>query len=287
MQTAAELEDCTQIAEWIRTACRWEVLAPKPGNVHPGAAFEDLTAGDFLESADLIAPILADARHSGVGAAILSAVQATQAALGRNTNLGIILLLAPLAAVPLERRLEDGVAEVLSRTNVADAEFVYEAIRCAQPGGMGQVDEQDVAGTPTDTLVNVMRLAAPYDRIAAQYTDNYRDVLAFAVPQLQEWTDRVRDAAVAIVGLHLTLMAHLPDTLIARKCGTELAMESASRAQAVLDAGWPESADGTAACAEFDRWLRADGHRRNPGTTADLIAATLFAAQRDSGWHAD
>ena len=32
---------------------------------------------------------------------------------------------------------------------------------------------------------------------------------------------------------------------------------------------------------EFDAWLRADGHRRNPGTTADLIAASLFAAFRD------
>lgn len=281
------MEDSRPIADWIRTACRLEVLAPKPGNVSPGAEFDDLTVEDFLRSADLIAPILAEARTSGVGAAIFDAVETTQSALGRNTNLGIILLLAPLAAVPLDRTLSDGVAEVLSRTNVDDARLVYRAIRRAHPGGMGQSAEHDLSEEPTLPLVDIMRLAEDRDRIAAQFANGFRDVLEFAVPELLAWTERCQTARDAVVGLHLSLMARLPDTLIARKCGPEIAQESARRAAAVLAAGWPHTDSGRVVCNELDRWLRADGHRRNPGTTADLVVATLFAAQRDYGWTAD
>jgi triphosphoribosyl-dephospho-CoA synthase len=82
--------------------------------------------------------------------------------------------------------------------------------------------------------------------------------------------------------LHLELMACCPDTLIARKCGAEFAIESAHRAEAVLrsvpDAGSVRDAEEF---NHFDRWLRADGHRRNPGTTADLVTAALFAALRE------
>jgi len=280
------LEDSRLIADWIHTACRLEVLAPKPGNVHPGEKFDDLAVDDFLQSAELIAPILADAASSGVGASILAAVESTQSALGRNTNLGIILLLAPLAAVPLKQTLGTGIAGVLAATNVADTRLVYQAIRRAQPGGMGRAAEQDLTDEPTLSLVEVMQLAAGRDRIAAQYANGFRDVLEFAVPELLAWTRRCEFASVAVVGLHLSLMSRLPDTLIARKCGLEIAQESACRATAVLNDGWPHTVSGRAACDELDRWLRADCHRRNPGTTADLIAATLFAAQRDCGWTA-
>lgn len=283
----AELEDFRRIADWIRSACRWEVLAPKPGNVHPGARFEDLTADDFLRSAELVAPILARAQSTGIGPAVLEAVEQTQRELGRNTNLGIVLLIAPLAAVPLDTALGDGIDEVLAATTVDDSRRVYRAVRCAQPGGMGQSAEQDLAEEPTLPLTAVMRLAAERDRIAAQYANGFRDVLGFAVSQLLRWSDLCGTSHSAIVGLHLSLMATLPDTLIARKCGSDLADESARRAQAVLNAGWPKAAQGIAACEELDRWLRADGHRRNPGTTADLVAATLFAAQRERGWSAD
>lgn len=278
------MEDRLRIADWIRTACRLEVLAPKPGNVHPGAAFADLTADDFLRSAEIVAPVLARAPDDGIATVILAAVERTQAELGRNTNLGIILLLAPLAAVPLKQSVDAGIADVLTHTTVADASLVYRAIRCAQPGGMGTAAEQDVFGEPTLPLVDVMRLAADRDRIAAQYAHGFRDVLELAVPELMRWTARCGATETAIVGVHLSLMAALPDTLIARKCGAGVACESAARATAVLQAGWPESTVGRDRCSELDRWLRADGHRRNPGTTADLVAATLFVAQRDCGW---
>ncbi len=76
-------------------------------------------------------------------------------------------------------------------------------------------------------------------------------------------------------------MAHYPDSLIARKCGPDVAAEAAARAAKVLQAGPPPAAAYQQAVADLDFWLRSDGHRRNPGTTADLIAAGLFALLRD------
>jgi triphosphoribosyl-dephospho-CoA synthase len=251
--------------ELLRQACRLEVLARKPGNVHPAASFPDLTCDDFLRSADIVSPVLAAAPVLGVGAVVLDAVTRTHAILGRNTNLGIVLLLAPLAAVSRDRKLVEGVASVLAATTV----------------GMGQVAEQDIAAVPTLPLVEVMRLAATRDRIAYQYAHDFRDIFELAVPTLLEWSRRTADWETAVIGLHLALMASIPDTLIARKCGAEVAIESARRAAHVLEAGWPDTPAGLGACREFDAWLRSDAHRRNPGTTADLVAATLFAALRD------
>jgi len=276
-----EVNSLPPIEELLRRACRMEVLARKPGNVHPEASFPDLTCDDFLRSADVVSPILAATPVLGIGPAILEAVTRTQAILGRNTNLGIVLLLAPLAGVPREQKLADGISSVLASTTVDDARFVYRAIRAAMPGGMGEVAEQNLSVEPTLPLVEIMRLAADRDRIAYQYAHDFYDIFEFAVPILLDWSGRTSDWEMAVVGLHLSLMASIPDTLIARKCGAEIATESASRARRVLDVGWPDSADGLIRYRDLDVWLRAEGHRRNPGTTADLVAATLFAALRD------
>jgi triphosphoribosyl-dephospho-CoA synthase len=267
----------------LRRACRLEVLARKPGNVHPDAAFCDLTCDDFLRSADIVAPILAAAPVLGLGVAILDAVTKMQVVLGKNTNLGIILLLAPLAAVPTGQSVSQGIGAVLDGTSVEDARLVYRAIRTAAPGGMGKAAEQDLSQEPTQSLVEVMRLAADRDRVAYQYAHSFRDVIELAVPALLDWMRRTSDWETAVIGLHVQLMGAIPDTLIARKCGADVAVESARRARQVLDAGWPETAAGRVAVARLDGWLREDGHRRNPGTTADLVAASLFVAQRDFG----
>jgi triphosphoribosyl-dephospho-CoA synthase len=272
------------LAVLIRRACHLEVLARKPGNVHPGASFVDLTCDDLLRSADAIAPVLAQTVARGIGPAVLAAVEATRAVAASNSNLGMVLLFAPLVAVPRRQTLRDGIGGILLRTTVDDARFVYRAICLASPGGLGRVSQQDVRDEPTQTLADVMRLAADRDRVAAQYATDFRDVLDLGVPLLLDWSRRTCNWETAVIGLHLSLMARTPDTLVARKCGQEAASESAARAQNVLDQGWPETAAGTRALSELDAWLRADGHRRNPGTTADLVAATLFAAMRDHGW---
>lgn len=267
------------LAQW---ACVLEVCARKPGNVHPGASFADLDFVDFLLSASVIATPLDRARETGVGLAVLEAVEASRQLVATNANLGLVLLLAPLAAVPAGNALEAGLAQVLAATTVADARAVYRAIRLARPGGLGHVAEQDVAAEPTATLLEVMKLAAGRDLVARQYANGYAEVFHIALPALRQALDKGRAVETAIIAAHLALLAREPDTLITRKRGLALAEEASKRAAEVLGTGWPETAPGDRALADFDAWLRADGHARNPGTTADLVAAALFAALRDA-----
>ena len=269
------------LEDQIRAACVLEATARKPGNVHPQRSFADLTYQDFVVSADRVAPILACTPELGVGRAILEAVTATQAAVGRNTNLGIIVLLAPLAAVPSDMRLADGIAAVLAALTREDAELVYEAIRAAHPGGMGRVDNQDISVAPTQTLLDVMRLAADRDLIARQYADNFSIVLEFGLPFLSTVADFEKHWEAVIIGLQLELLSRHADSLIVRKCGQETADEATRRAKTVLQTAAPGTGNAQNELKRFDRWLRTDGNRRNPGTTADLIAASLFAAIRD------
>jgi triphosphoribosyl-dephospho-CoA synthase len=264
----------------ILWACRLEVLAEKPGNVHPQASFEDLTCGDFLRSAELIAPVLARTSELGIGRGILSAVTATRAAVGTNTNLGMILLIAPLAAVQQESTLKGGISSTLRDLSVQDAVDVFEGIRRAQPGGMGEVSEQDVSRRPTVTLLEAMSLAAERDSIARQYATDYSLVFEGLEFLRQNVRDFSRDWNEEIVRLAIWLQAGTPDSLILRKCGGAVADEGARRAGEVLKV-WDDPIVRRSALADFDGWLRADGHQRNPGTTADLTAAILFAAFRD------
>jgi triphosphoribosyl-dephospho-CoA synthase len=273
----------SRLEEFVRAACVLEATAHKPGNVHPLRSFPDLTYRDFVLSADAIAPILARSAELGVGSAILGSVEATQNRVGRNTNLGMILLLAPLAAVPSHVRLVDGIGDVLRGLSHEDAELAYRAIRLAHPGGMGQVAQEDISEPPTTTLLDAMRLAADRDLVARQYAENFSLVLEFGVPWLAKVADFKRHWEPAIVGLQLELLSRHADSLIARKCGLEAAAEASRRAAAVLAAARPGTREGQEELNRFDRWLRADGNRRNPGTTADLIAAMLFAAFRDGG----
>lgn len=265
----------------IQTACLLEASARKPGNVHPAASFADLIFSDFVTSAAVVAPILARSRELGVGAAIHAAAAETRQTVGRNTNLGMILLLAPLAAVPPAVSLKAGIGTVLAGLDETDAAHVYRAIRVANPGGMGRVDREDVSQEPTIPLVEAMRLAADRDLIALQYVTGFQLVLGSGLEYLAGCSHFHVEWEQAIIGLQLTLLAQHPDSLIARKCGIDVARSASSRAGDVLAAGWPLTPAGADRLAEFDVWLRGDGHRRNPGTTADLVAACLFAALRE------
>src|SRR5262245_21577371 len=150
----------------VQLACIWEATARKPGNVHRYTDFADLSYLDLIQSAAAVAPVLNIASLCGVGKAILEAVKASRQVAPTNTNLGIVLLLAPLAAVPLMEELRSGLPRVLSSLSVADAKAAYEAIRLAHAGGLGRVPEQDVHQEPTKTLREVMALAAERDLIA-------------------------------------------------------------------------------------------------------------------------
>jgi triphosphoribosyl-dephospho-CoA synthase len=160
-------------------------------------------------------------------------------------------------------------------TTVEDAELVYAAIRAAGPGGIGKVEDADVSSMPSITLHEAMKLAADRDLVAKQYTNDFADVRAVA-EQIAETNRQGFSLSDSIVRAHVWQMARCPDSLIARKCGPEVARQSADRAGAVFDSGAPASEEYGQALADLDFWLRSDGHRRNPGTTADLIAAAIF-----------
>lgn len=270
-----------RLAELIHVACLLEATARKPGNVHPQVAFDDLRYQDFVTAAEIVAPILAEAANLGVGRAVFEAVEATHSQLGKNVNLGIALLIAPLAAVPLDMPLNIGVGDVLRNLTRNDADKVYQAIQLVNPGGMGHVEAEDVSHAPSVTLLDAMRLAADRDTIALQYVEDFNLIFQSGSTFLSHAASLQCPWEEAIVNLHLRLMADHPDTLIARKCGAEVAQLSSRKAQDVLGANWPDTELSQTLMHDLDTWLRADGHRRNPGTTADLVAAALFAAFRD------
>ena len=269
------------IRQCAELACLLEVTAPKPGNVHRGADFDDVTFADFVASAVAIGPALEAAVQQPVGQTVLSAIQATRACVKSNTNLGIVLLLAPLATVPRGQPMAAGVQTVLHNLTPDDARQVYAAILLAQAGGLGQVRELDVAGQAPKQLLDAMRAAAHRDQIARQYVTGFKDVLEIVTPWLIESRNAGWSLIESIVRTHVRWLAREPDSLIVRKCGAETAEHARRMAEQVLAAGLPGDDEYHAALADFDFWLRADGHRRNPGTTADLIAAGLFVALRD------
>jgi triphosphoribosyl-dephospho-CoA synthase len=260
--------------EAAQLACLLEVSAPKPGNVSPGRHFHDTRYEDFLASAVAIGPAMDQAAEQPVGVTVWTAAQATARLTRANTNLGIVLLFAPLARAHGDR---EGVRRVLHETTVDDAREVYRAIRLAHPGGLGEVSGQDVAGEPTVTLSEAMAMAADRDGIAREYVTDFATTFESATPALVRargdgltWDD-------AIVETYVGLLASAPDTHIARKQGPAVAAAVTAQAATVMAAGGVRTESGRRALAEFDTVLR--GYPRNganPGTTADLTAAALF-----------
>jgi len=270
------------LADQLRTACILECTAPKPGNVTPVHAFADTSYQDFIRSAEVVAPILACSSQNGAGRSLRDAVTATRDAVGTNTNLGMLLLLAPLAAIPLEQTCSTGIAAALDGLDMEQTRFIFEAIRLAQPGGLGRSRSHDVTDDPQVSIVAAMALA-PHDRIAFQYTHAFTDVLDWGKPRFLECLNVGMNWDAAVVRVHLELLARQSDSLILRKCGPEMTARAQFRAKQTI-AAWPFGTTPPEELHQFDAWLRADGHRRNPGTTADLLAAILFAAIRDGDW---
>jgi len=306
------------VASAAQLACLLEASAPKPGNVSPGRHFADARYEDFLASAVAIGGPLAGAGSRSVGATVRLAIEATAQWTRSNTNLGIVLLLTPIARaaalekgdgshfpaqdegpgkgdgylvpgskmtpVPFFRTLRSALHEVLESTTVADARDVYAAIRRAAPGGLGRAESQDVASDPTVTLLEAMRLAADRDAVAREYATTYDITFGTGVPAL----DHARSAGLswddAIVETFLILLAENPDTHVARRGGAALAAEISKQARGALASGGVGSASGRRAIEELDRRLRDSRNTANPGTTADLTAAAIFVVLLGGGW---
>jgi triphosphoribosyl-dephospho-CoA synthase len=266
-----------------------EASAAKPGNVHPAAAFPDLTHAELVAAGLAIAPAMESAAEMPLGRTILAAVTAARSVTRSNANLGIVLAIAPLAAVPDHSADAAGpvgttiacpaaIAEVLARLTPADAADVWQAIRLAQPGGMGQSGQHDLAGPPPTDLLEAMRLAAPRDAIARLWVEGYDSLHAGLVADLEAAVGRGLSVHEAIVDAFLAQLAREPDSLIARKHGLPVAAEVSRRAAAARAQ--------PATISDFDRFLRSP-RRLNPGSTADLTAAALYILVRDGRLLAD
>lgn len=277
----------TRVAAAAQLACLLEARAPKPGNVCPAAGFRDASYEDFLASAVAIGPALADAGDRPLGVTIRAALDATAAWAPSNTNLGLVLLLAPLvraALRPGDAALRARVRATLAETTVADARDVYAAIRRAHPGGLGHSAEQDVAKTPTVTLRDAMVLASGRDAIAREYATDFQASFDVGAPALRRARGDGLSWSDAVVETYLTLLAAWPDTLIARKLGAEAAVDVQRRARGVLDAGGVRRGAGRQAIAALDHDLRDDRNTRNPGATADVTGAAICVVLLEDGW---
>ncbi|MFO1103229.1 MAG: triphosphoribosyl-dephospho-CoA synthase [Methylocystis sp.] len=268
-----------EIAVGFFAACEAELQAPKPGNVHVFADGHGMTTVDFLASAEAAAPFIA-APNSSVGARIEGAVAATWARVGQNTNLGIILLCAPLAQAAASARSGDlrcKTLRVLQALDVDDAAAAFRAIALARPAGLGEAPQHDVHSPAQTSLIEAMRAAAGRDRIAWQYANGFADIFDLGLETLAGARQRGADAPLATLCVYAALLAAFPDSHIARKHGSATAEtvrgEAAGFETSLKSAQSREAAFDLA--LEFDCALKRRG--LNPGTSADLTVAVLFA----------
>jgi triphosphoribosyl-dephospho-CoA synthase len=259
-----------------RLACEWECTARKIGNVHPRAAFADMSHTDFMASATCFEAV--EIRGDHIGPTIRELVIATRRMVHVNTNLGIILLLGPLLHVRSRPITVEAIQSLLSLQTVADTADIFEAIRLAKPTGLGRSAVQDINDIPTMSPVEVMRLAADRDDIARQYMTDYLDVIYMIAPMLAEWYKNSGSIEYAIIKTQLKLLSRYPDSHIRRKYGTPTADDICIVAERVLRAGGIDTDAGRFAAKQLDGDLRQSDFQRNPGTTADLITAGLFVA---------
>ena len=270
-----------ELSNAFKAACMEELQALKPGNVHIFADGHGMVVQDFIASAEAASEVIAQPDLS-LGERILHSVQTTQKAVSMNTNLGIILLCAPIIQAklnPIKAGLQANIHAVLAASTIEDAEACFAAIRLANPAGLGTSDAHDVHETADCTLLQAMQHAAgtqsPSDTIAQQYANNYMHVfdgLAYYQKVLNQW----QRPAWAATALHLYYMSQFLDSHIVRKYGETIAKlvqnEAIAHEAEFLKSYNPKNYQ--AELLHFDGALKKRG--LNPGTSADLTVATLF-----------
>jgi len=265
------------VTQCFLAACELDVTALKPGNVRIGVPARGMSADDFLNSARASAPALA--RHGArVGERLLEAIRCTQRIVHCNTNLGIVLLAAPVFhAAESGPPLREALAHTLAQLDLSDCRLAYEAIRLARPGGLGKTAHHDVAAEPQVTLLEAMREAQGRDAIARQYAHGYRDIFDFGFPLWESALARFGEEAWAAAYLFLAYLSTWRDSLIERKFGAATAQAVSERARE-LHSHWSSGLETMQVrLLSWDEELRHAGI--NPGTSADLTVATVFAAK--------
>jgi len=268
-----------RLANAFEAACMDELEAIKPGNVHIFADGHGMVVQDFMRSAEAAAAVIAQPELS-VGQRILSAIEVTRNAVGCNTNLGIVLLCAPLIHAVLHGNrstLRGRLQQVLQELTIEDAELAYQAIVLASPAGLGKSELHDVHTVPRVTLLEAMREAQQRDRIALQYASGFSDVFDAGVMLYRETLLRWERPAWATTAVYLDFLARFDDSHILRKHGDAIAVmvrqEAEVHEKALLQLDNPKTYQRE--LLKFDANLKARG--LNPGTSADLTVASLLA----------
>ncbi len=269
---------CEQLQQAYRHACELELKAFKPGNVSIYSPAHDMTADDFRLSAKVSAEPLTQPAYS-LGEKIYYAVKATQEAVGCNTNLGIILLCAPLlsaaTAVKKGESLRQALSTVLNATSIEDANWVFKAICLAAPAGLGNSAQQDVTQSAQVTLTQAMEFAKNRDRIALQYVTDFKDIFDFAISAYNGAFNCFFDESLATLAIYVALLNRYPDSHVERKYGNryneQIKQQMVKINHALYHSNRLELMDLlTKVDADFK------SKKINPGTTADLTVATLL-----------
>ncbi|MCK4842392.1 MAG: triphosphoribosyl-dephospho-CoA synthase [Methylococcales bacterium] len=268
-----------QMMQMYKKACECDVQAFKPGNVSIYNAGHDMTVDDFIISSEVSAKAITNPDYS-LGEKIYFAVKETREAVGCNTNLGILLLCAPIFEAAYQQKqqqsLEDALKYVLDNTSVEDADWVFKAISLAAPGGLGETENQDVSQKAEVTLTQAMVLAADRDRIAMQFMTNYKDIFNFSVLRYNAALVKFGDQAWATVSVFTGLLRRFPDSHIERKYGNKYSgwvlKQITTVDDALLNTTSPKQL--LPMLHDVDRQFKAKAI--NPGTTADLTVATVL-----------
>ncbi len=268
-----------QLSKAYKAACMAELQALKPGNVHAFADGHGMTIEDFVKSADVTADIITRPDLT-LGERILYAVEATRNAVGQNTNLGMLLLCAPIIEAALtmteDRSLQQSLNKTLSRLTLSDAEYVSRAIVLASPGGLGDAAQYDVRDTPAVDMLTMMRAAQDRDRIAWQYANAFKDITDFGILHYSAAIAKWQNPAWSSTAVYLAFLTHYPDTHVMRKYGEpaarDLMLEAAQFEEMHRLSENPKLVQKK--LLDWDSSLKQRGI--NPGTSADLTVATLL-----------
>jgi triphosphoribosyl-dephospho-CoA synthase len=266
-----------RIKQAYQNACLAELEALKPGNVHIFADGHGMVVEQFISSAEASAQYIADPTLS-LGQRILKAITATHEAVGCNTNLGIVLLCAPLVQAALQQSslsFQENLEQVLANTTIEDAQDVFDAIQLANPAGLGRSEEHDVHQQADCTLLEAMKVAALKDNVALQYTNGFYQIATEGLTHYQQALQRWERPAWATTAVYLYWLAHYADSHVVRKYGLEVAdaLQKAAHGHYVdfLKQDNPKLYLPT--LRAFDTTLKDQGI--NPGTSADFTVATL------------
>jgi triphosphoribosyl-dephospho-CoA synthase len=295
-----------EIAQSLQLAILLEASAHKPGNISVVTNFEKTRYEHFLASAVAVFSSFesaakrgirvsqrkADAKDVEVGKLIKKSVADINAwQHGGNTLLGTVILLSPMAIaagmIPETNsfdpfRMRENLKLIVEATTPEDAVNVYEAIKIANPSGLGAAPDLDI-NDPKSTkkildqkisLYEVFKIAEKYDTVCSEWVNNYPITFDVALPALNKGLEKDGTPEDAIVHTFLEVLVEQPDTLIARKAGNGKAEEVSRMAKEILKNGF-ETTDAKRLLKELDRKLRKESNILNPGTTADILAAAL------------